>query len=103
MSTYTLTELEYSDDRKGPFRLYIFGADGYHSGGQWFVHKIRYPDEEITVPVAKQIADQAIAWGREVRITDSGDSLVFHSFHGRQLYPDQAINFWAEVEKAGAQ
>jgi hypothetical protein len=101
MSTFAFTEFKYSGDRTGPFRLYIFGPDGYHSGGQWFSRTIRYPDEEIPIPAARQLADQAIAKGREVRVTDGGDNLVFHSVGGRQVYPDQAVNFWAEVEKAG--
>jgi hypothetical protein len=102
VTTYTLTEFQYSDDRNGPFQLYIFGPDGYHSGGQWFHRVVRYPNEEIPIPAAKQLADQAIAKGREVRITAGGDMLVFHSVNGRQLYPDQGVNFWAEIEKAGA-
>ena len=32
MTTYKLTGLQYSKDRRGPFKLYIYQADGFHRG-----------------------------------------------------------------------
>lgn len=81
METFTLTELQYSQDRKGPFALYIFDSTGYHSGRQYFASKIKR-------------ADAAIAKGKEVRITDGGDMLVFHSRGGKVLFGEK---FWEEI------
>jgi hypothetical protein len=97
MGTYTLTELQYSDDRKGPFRLYIYGPDGLHSGAQWFRAVPKYPDEEITGTEAMVRALEAFGQGLEVRITDGGDMLVYHAKDGKVLYPQPIGNFWAEV------
>lgn len=93
-----LTELQYASTGEGPWRLYIFGEDGYHSGTQWFCNGTpKYPDEEITSPEAKTRAQEAIAKGLEVRITDGGDQLVFHSQNGVILYPELGREFWKEV------
>lgn len=39
MPTHTLTELQYSTDRKGPWALYIYNPRGYHNGAVWFRDK----------------------------------------------------------------
>jgi hypothetical protein len=93
-----LTQLQYSTDLRGPFALYVYGSDGYHSGKQWFSKTIRYPDEEISVPLAKSRALKAVAEKREVRITDGGDMLVYHARGGVQLYPSNGLDFWKAVE-----
>lgn len=42
----TLTQLQYSVDRKGPWKLYIFELNSeYHRGGVWFMEKPKYPEE----------------------------------------------------------
>jgi len=90
-----LTELQYTVPVKGEsFRLYIFGDDGMHSGGQWFRRMPVYPDEEITVHEAKTRAEAAIAAGSEIRITDGGDMLVYHFKGGKQLYPAGTADVW---------
>lgn len=100
MGTYIFTELQYSDDRKGPWRLYIFNKDGYHSGGQWFRRPpLEYPDEEITASEAMVRAFEAEAKGLEVRICDGGDMLIYHAKGTEILYPkrDAMGTFWKEI------
>lgn len=80
---------------KGPWRLYIYREDGYHEGGQWFrLGKIKYPNEEITFSRAKQHAEVAVGRGREVRICNGGDELVFHSLRGKVIF---GATFWNEA------
>ncbi len=97
MAHFHLTELQYSNEREGPWRLYIYGPDGYHSGGQWFRKKPKYPDEEITTAQAHNRALVAVSEGKEVRITDGGDMLVFHAKGGKVLYPAEPKKFWEEI------
>lgn len=80
MSEYHLTELQYSQDRKGPFALYIFEPNSpYHPGKTWFSRVPQYPEEgEITCTEAMVRTLEAAAQGREVRICDCGDMLVYH-------------------------
>jgi hypothetical protein len=79
----------------GPWKIYVYRKDGYHSGGKWFRRgTVRYPDEEITASDAKERADEAIARKCEVRICDGDDRLVFHSEHGRMIYPATPGEFW---------
>lgn len=98
MPSFTLSELQYSTDRKGPWRLYVYNADGTgYEVRQYFSRHIRYPDEEVPIQTAKQLTDAALAKNREVRITDGGDFLVFHAQHGRIVYGE---NFWKEIGAA---
>ena len=95
---HTLTELQYTETADGPWKLYIYGRSGYHTGCKWFRRgPMKYPDEEITFAQAKQRTEKAIAEKREVRICDGGDMLVFHSQDGVVLYPKSAEEFWKEV------
>lgn len=94
MPIETLTELQYSQDRKGPFALYVFREDGLHSGKQWFENTPRYPDEQITTAEAMGRTARAMAAGLEVRITDGGDMLVYHAHGSKVLYGE---NFWDEA------
>lgn len=99
ITLYTRDELILSENREGPWKLYIYGLPdtpeaNLHSGRQWFNRAVRYPDEEITVEEARAKAAEAVMEGREVRVTDSGDELVFHAitgiiFHGQK--------FWEEI------
>ena len=92
---HTLTELQHAETGDGPWRLYIYGRDGLHSGGKWFRKGLmKYPEEEITAAEASERAKSAIARKQEVRICDGGDNLVFHAANGAVLYGD---NFWQEV------
>ncbi len=92
----TLTQLQHSDDRKGPWKLYIYEQNsGYHRGGVWFMEKPKYPEEgEITITVALNRVMNAEAELREVRICDVGDMLVYHSKDGRVLH---GANFFNEI------
>lgn len=93
-----LTELQYSTETKGPFALVIYELNSpYHQAPQWFENVPRYPDEEIATPEAMYRAQKAILEGREVRITDSGDLLVFHARDGKVLYPNRPEKFWEEI------
>ena len=101
MERHTLTELQYSGDRKGPFKLYIYEPNRtYHLGGVWFRNKPKYPGEEIPTSHAKIKALAAIAEGREVRVCDGGDNIVFHAKGDKVLYPAPPADFWREIEQA---
>jgi hypothetical protein len=92
---FTLTELQYSTDRKGPWQLYIYHPSGRgYEIRQYFAREVRYPDEEIGIAAAAELSNRAVANGKEVRVTDGGDFLVFHSQNGRILYGE---NFWKEI------
>jgi hypothetical protein len=98
MATFTLTQLQYSEDRKGPWKLYIYIKDSTkYDYAKWFARKIKYPDEEISIADAFADAMEAIHGdGREVKVCDGGDMLVFHSKDRKTLYGD---SFWPELLK----
>lgn len=100
MSVYKLTELQYSDDRKFPLRLYCYAPDGFHRGGIWFDRVPKYPEDgEITVEQAHKLADQHLTSGSELRITNSGDFLVFHAQGRVVTYPPEgAEKFWESLK-----
>jgi hypothetical protein len=90
-----LTELKHAEVGNGPWRLYIFGRDGYHSGGKWFRNgKPKYPKEEISFADAKERAADSVAAGLEVRICDGMDEMVFHAVDGKVTY---GATFWNEA------
>ena len=94
---HTLDTLQHSEAGSGPWKLYIYRPDGYHSGGKWFRKgKMEYPDEEIALSEAETRAHQAIKRKHEVRVCDGGDMLVFHSANGKTIHGE---NFWTEVAK----
>lgn len=98
MPIHNLTTLQHSEDRKGPFQLYILNAQGYHSGGKWFrPGPVKYPDEEIPLARAKAMTDFAIKHGQEVRICDGGDMLVYH--HDRNGKVLHGENFWKDLRQ----
>ena len=96
---HTLTELQYTQDRKGPFALYIYEPNSpYHRGKTWFRRVPQYPEEgEISCTEAMVRTLEAAAQGREVRITDSGDMLVYHCKGAEVLYPKPIGDFWKEI------
>lgn len=96
VTRHTLTTLQYSTDRKGPWVLYLYDNTGYHSGKQWFGKRVRYSEEEITVATAKARAEAHERHGLEVRVTDGGDNLVYHSKNGKVVYPETG-DFWKEI------
>jgi len=93
-----LSTLQYSNDREGPWRLYIYEADGFHRGGQWFRKPpLKYADEEITAIEALKLAAFALRDKKEIRVCDGGDALVYHAKDGKCLYPPDGGNFWMEI------
>ena len=64
-----------------PMYLYEYGADGMHSGRQYINN-----DTELRAMMAS-VVTQAMREGREIRITDTGDHLIFHAEHGRVVWP----------------
>jgi len=95
--TFELTELQYAETGEGPWRLYLYNDDGFHGRAKWFrLGRMKYPSEEITPEEAKRRSDANHAIGREVRITDGGDMLVYHSVNGEVVYGE---NFWNEIEQ----
>ena len=93
MGVHTLTQLQYSEDQKGPWKLYVYEADsGYHRGGVWFRRgPAKYPAEELSFTAAKVKCANALRNGREVRICDGGDMLVFHAKGEKILFGE---TFW---------
>jgi hypothetical protein len=92
---FELTTLQHAETGDGPWRLYLYNNDGFHGRPRWFRNgPMKYPNEEITPQEAKEKADANHAIGREVRITDGGDMLVFHSVDGEIVYGE---NFWKEI------
>lgn len=91
-----LTDLIHEDEvAAGPWRLYVYDRNGYHSGGKWFrLGKRKYPAEEITFANARERAEAAIAVGREVRICDGWDHLVFHAVGGEVVFGG---TFWNQA------
>jgi hypothetical protein len=94
-----LTELQYSKQWRGPLGLYIYENDGFHRGGKWFREKPKYPDEEISKEKAILAVKIAMEAGKEIRITDGGDEMVFHAKGGKVLFPNNPEQFWAECGK----
>lgn len=89
--------LLYSEVRTGLFKLYVYTKDGRgYDIDTYFEKKPRYPDEEIFTVQAEQIAKAAITTGREVRVTDGADFLVYHFMDGAVQYGEK---FWDEVDK----
>lgn len=66
-----------------PLFLYIYRHDGYHTGSEL----LRNEDQLKTALAGK--VKEAIMQGREVRITDTGDLLVFHAEHGKIVLPSR--------------
>lgn len=66
-----------------PCFLYIYELDGFHRG-----YEVIESDEELKASAGKIKA--AIQEGREVRITDLGDYLLFHAEKGQILFPTRA-------------
>lgn len=97
MLTHTLGGLQHAvKTGLGPWCLYVFNLDGFHSGGEWFRAVPKYPREEITTEEAKRRYDIAINGGREVRITNGGDALVHHAI-GKEIM--HGPDFWNEVDE----
>jgi hypothetical protein len=96
---YRLNEIIYAEPAKGEdYKLYRYGADGYHSGAQWFTSgQIKYADEQIAAIDAKRLAEETMREGHEVRITDTSDYLVFRAVEGRQVHPPENVDFWSQV------
>jgi hypothetical protein len=97
MPIETLTELQYSQERRGPFKLYVYEPDSpFRRGAVWFQNN---PSDkfEITTGDALLLVEMALDHKREVRITDSGDLLVYHAKDGKVLYPNNPARFWEEV------
>jgi hypothetical protein len=97
-----LSELQYDTDLSGCLRLYIYRADGLgYEKRTYFARKVKYPDEEIDMEAAKSLCDNAVLMGREVRITNSGDFLIFHAKSGEVLWPLEGSEcFWKRVRGA---
>ena len=91
-----MTDLMYSDDKEGPWKMYVYSANSsYHAGGRWFRKgKAVYPDEEMSFIAAKVRCANAMRNGREVRICDGGDMLVFHAKGDKILYGE---DFWGKA------
>lgn len=97
-----LNTLAYDDDVRGPLRLYIYNAANgrMHQGGCWFRNQPINIDESDT-STAKHVAHEYHKCGTQLRITNSGDNLVFHAVGGKVIYPaDGWDGFWKRVQEA---
>ena len=94
---FTEEEVVYSDDWSGPLKLYVYAADGYHHGGQWFREHPVYPTEEKTSAQIRPLVETAIVAKLEVRITNADDFLIFLAKEGQILFPAEPSWFWAAV------
>lgn len=93
-----LTEMMYSKAEPGELlRLYLFDVMGYHRGAVYFTRQPKEPDE-ITVEKAQALVEGHINRRLEVRITNGGDFLVFHSQAGAILYPPDHKDFWEKLK-----
>ena len=89
---FTPTTLQYAETGKGPWKLYIYDRDGYHSGGKWFRSgPMKYPDEEISGAEALRLCQEAQKNVQEVKVCDGGDMLVFHAIGKHVMY---GADFW---------
>lgn len=96
---HRLTELVYSAEISESLKLYVYDRRSEHYyESVWFRRHVRYPAEEIGTHAAKAMALKAIAEGRQVRITNADDFLVFHAQAGQVIYPADAEAFWQQVE-----
>jgi hypothetical protein len=98
---FVLAQYQYATPVKGEvMRLYTFGEDGYHSGGQWFTSgPLQYPEEQIDALEAAIREMTARMHGLETRVTNGDDQLLFHSKGGKILYPPDITGsqFWGSV------
>lgn len=97
MTTFQLGQLVHSSEVSDSLRLYVYEADGKHRGGIYFRRNPKFPDEEITAEAARKLVDRAILDGKEVRVTNSGDFLVFHFKDGSLVHPETVGGFWGKV------
>ena len=101
MNHFQLTELIYDTDLHGALALHIYNHAGRYTT-QYFRATPRYPDEETTARKARFQAEQAIREGREVRITNGSDFLVFHAKDGELIHPPCGKEeFWRQVAESG--
>lgn len=99
---FELTRLQYANIvPKQILRMYIYGRDHKHSGailiatdGERY-RKTGY----LSAMDAASMEMMARSQGFEVRITDPGDMLVFHSKDGEILYPQGITGgeFWSKL------
>jgi hypothetical protein len=94
---FQLDDLIYSADLQGgSLKLYIY-ENGKHSGGLYFRKTPLYPDEEITAEAARKIVDLGILDGKEIRVCNASDFLVFHFKDGILIHPETVAAFWGKV------
>jgi hypothetical protein len=98
---FQLTRLKYVEPKpNGTYQLYVFDERGLHNGGQYFRKFPRYPDEEITLAKAKIRVIAALEAGKEVRICDMDDHLIFHA-KGQELLSNYSLSvFWKIIDCA---
>lgn len=99
MPELKLTQFRYATECRGPLKIYVYEADGFHRGGIWFENSPRYRDEEITTANAEWLFREAMRKGREIRITNGADELVAHANNGVLLFPNSTVDeLWARLK-----
>lgn len=95
---HRLTQLQPRAAVKGErYRLYVYGSDGFHGGAIWFCANPDGKLDMISIERARSLAKRAISTAMEVRVTDGGDFLLFHSQCGEQLWPAAGTDFWGTL------
>jgi hypothetical protein len=101
MSEFKLFRLQYTTPVKGDDKkLFLYDDDGFHYAAIWFRNSpTAYPHEVLTADAAFTMAQEHWRTGREVRVTDGGDMLLFHVVGGRVLYPQNCNleEFWGTL------
>ena len=80
----------------GGLALYVYHHPGRHGGPIWFRRLPRH-ENEISAEGARKLVEVAMLDGKEVRIVNRGDLLVFHFTGERLLYPATGAQFWGRV------
>ena len=65
-----------------PLTLYIYNEQGFHDEGITLVS-----NAQLNGPGTRMLILDALNRGVEIRMTDPGDSLVFHADKGKVLFP----------------
>jgi hypothetical protein len=94
----TLTSFQYALPVPGELmKLYIFNKDGMHNGCIYFRKTPKRKYGEVDIAEASVLVLRAVGEGKEVRVTNGGDLLLFHmktNEHGQLCMaypPDKGI------------
>lgn len=76
-----MTEIPPRSEEEFPSYLYVYGADGVHTG------KTTIPDEAALRRIFVEVVAPAIRAGQKVIVTDALDFCMFHAEGGQIIFP----------------